>query len=178
MMNREQSRQAKKEIQKVQKMEPAKFAVWLSSYSKACYEDGFGDGIESNTMAMMRYLHDDFGFGNVRFQRLVECAKRDILAMREGYLTPKDVRDGLAEEGCTCLKGMLMKGEPDPVREWVPVEATLPPDEEKVLCCTVTKKGAKNLVIGCYTGGMWRVGMNSNVIAWRFLPPVYEDKKE
>jgi hypothetical protein len=26
--------------------------------------------------------------------------------------------------------------------------------------------------------GMWRVGMNSNVIAWRFLPPAYEAKEE
>ena len=176
-LNREQRREAKKEMQKIQKMEPAKFAVWLAAYQKASYEDGFGDGVESNTLAVMRYLHDEFGFGNTRFQRLIDFARKDVEAMREGYITPKEVKDGLAdEEGITCLKQMQMKGEPDALREWVPVEITLPPEEEKVLCCTQNKKGQKNLVIGYYMDGMWRVGMNSNVIAWRFLPPVYEDK--
>ena len=126
----------------------------------------------------MRYLHDEFGFGNTRFQRLIEHARKDVEAMREGYITPKEVKDGLAdEEGITCLKQMQMKGEPDALREWVPVETTLPPEEEKVLCCTMNKKGAKNLVLGYYADGMWRVGMNSNVIAWRMLPPVYEETK-
>lgn len=115
-MNREQRRSAAQEIKKLQKMEAAKFAVWLAGYQKAAYQDGF--------------------------------------------------EDGLAAEGVTCLKQLQMKGEPDPLREWVPVETTLPPDEDRVLCCTMNKKGAKNLVIGYYMGGMWRVGMNSNVIAW------------
>ena len=168
-LNREQLRQ-------IQKMPKEKFLVWLAAYAKECYEDGFGDGVESNTMAIMRYLHDEFGFGDKRFQRLIEFAKKDVQAMREGYITPKEVKDGLAGEGCECLKQMQMKGEPDPLREWVPVETTLPPDTDKVLCCTQNKKGQKNLVIGYYMDGMWRVGMNSNVIAWRFLPPVYEEE--
>ena len=172
-MNREQRRNAEKEIKKLQKLEPAKFSVWLGTYARECYEDGFGDGVESNTLALMRYLHDDFGFGDKRFQRLIECAKKDVQAMREGYITPADVKNGLAEEGVTCLKQLQMKSEPDPLREWVPVEVTLPPDEDRVLCCTQNKKGAKNLVIGYYMKGEWRVGMNSNVIAWRFLPPAY-----
>lgn len=177
-MNREQRRAAAQEIKKLQKMEAAKFAVWLTAYQKAAYEDGFGDGVECNTLAMMRYLHDDFGFGDKRFKRLIECAKTDVKAMREGYITPKEVKDGLAEEGVSCLKVLQMKGEPDPLREWVPVETTLPPDEDRVLCCTQNKKGQKTLVIGYYMGGMWRVGMNSNVIAWRMLPPVYEEKND
>ena len=168
-LNREQLRQ-------IQKLPKEKFLVWLAAYAKECYEDGFGDGVESNTMAIMRYLHDEFGFGDKRFQRLIECAKKDVQAMREGYITPKEVKDGLADEGCECLKQMQMKGEPDPLREWVPVETTLPPDEDKVLCCTVTKKGLKNLVIGYYAHDRWCCGMNSNVIAWRFLPPAYEEE--
>lgn len=175
-MNREQRRAAKTELKKLQGLPADRFAAWLGSYHQAAYQDGFEDGIESNTMAIFRYLHDDFGFGNVRCQRLIECAKKDVRAMREGYITPKEVKDGLAAEGVECMRTMQMKGEPDPLREWVPVEVTLPPEEEKVLCCTMNKKGQKNLVIGYYMGGQWRVGMNSNVVAWRFLPPAYGDK--
>ena len=167
---------AKTELKKLQGLPVDRFAGWLGQYAKASYQDGFEDGIESNTMAIFRYLHDDFGFGNVRCQRLIECAKKDVQAMREGYITPKEVKDGLAAEGVECMRTMQMKGEPDPLREWVPVEVTLPPEEEKVLCCTMNKKGVKNLVLGYYAGGMWRVGVNSNVIAWRFLPQAYEEK--
>ena len=172
---------AKTELKKLQGLPVDRFAGWLGQYHQAAYQDGFEDGVESNTLAIMRYLHDDFGFGDKRFQRLIECAKKDVKAMREGYITPADVKNGLAEEGVTCLKQLQMKSEPDPLREWVPVETTLPPDEDRVLCCTMNKKGAKNLVIGYYMKGEWRVGMNSNVIAWRFLPPAYEkevDKSE
>jgi hypothetical protein len=161
----------------IKKLDNEKFLAWLTVYARENYEDGFGNGVESNTMAIMRYLHDEFGWGNTRFSRLVEYAKKDVQAMREGYVTPADVKNGLAEEGVTCLKQLQMKNEPDPLREWVPVEVTLPPEEEKVLCCTMNKKGAKNLVLGYYADGDWRVGMNSNVIAWRFLPPVYEVKE-
>ena len=168
---------AKANLKMLQGLPVDRFARWLGSYQQAAYQDGFEDGVESNTLAIMRYLHDDFGFGNTRFQRLIECAKKDVKLMKEGYITPKEVKDGLAEEGVTCLKQLQMKGEPDPLREWVPVSVTLPPDEDRVLCCTQNKKGAKNLVIGYYMKGEWRVGMNSNVIAWRFLPPAYEPKE-
>ncbi len=168
---------AKTELKKLQNLPVDKFAGWLGKYQQAAYQDGFEDGVECNNMAIMRYLHDAFGWGNTRFSRLIEHAKKDVQAMREGYVSAKDVKDGLAEEGGTCLKQLQMKGEPDPLREWVPVETTLPPDEDKVLCCTRNKKGQKNLIIGYYMDGMWRVGMNSNVIAWRFLPPAYEEAK-
>ncbi len=177
-MNREQRRNFEKDLKRIRQLDLPQFAIWVNAYGKAHYEDGFGDGVECNTLAIMRYLHDDFGFGDKRFQRLIECAKKDVKLMREGYITPADVKNGLAAEGCDCLKQLQMKGEPDPLREWVPVEITLPPEQERVLCCTQNKKGAKNLVIGYYMGGLWRVGMNSNVIAWRFLPPEYEAKED
>ena len=44
-MNREQRRAAAQEIKKLQKMEAAKFAVWLTAYQKAAYQDGFEDGV-------------------------------------------------------------------------------------------------------------------------------------
>ena len=51
-------------------------------------------------------------------------------------------------------------------------EDDLPEADERVLCCTITKKGAKNLVIGYHDGSRWCCGMNSNVIAWMGLPEV------
>ena len=162
---------AKANLKMLQNLPVERFAGWLGKYQQAAYKDGFEDGVECNNMAIMRYLHDAFGWGNTRFQRLIEHAKKDVQAMREGYVTPKE------EEGVECFKQLQMKGEPDPLREWVPVEVTLPPDDDKVLCCTVTKKGVKNLVLGFYLKGEWHVGMNSNVIAWRFLPPTYEPKE-
>ena len=57
--------------------------------------------------------------------------------------------------------------------KWIPVSReNLPEDESKVLCCTITKKGSKNIVIGYYIRELerWVCGMNSNVIAWMPLP--------
>ena len=57
--------------------------------------------------------------------------------------------------------------------KWIPVSwENLPEDEIKVLCCTITKKGDKNIVIGYYSRDLerWVCGMNSNVIAWMPLP--------
>ena len=165
-------------LRNIKKLSNDKFFLWLAAYAKENYQDGFEDGVESNNMDIMRNLQVEYRRENTRFSRLIEHAKRDVQAMREGYITPAEVKDGLAEEGMTCLKQLQMKSEPDPLREWVPVEVTLPPDQDRVLCCTMNKKGQKNLIIGYYMSGLWRVGMNSNVIAWRFLPPAYEAKEE
>lgn len=169
-MNREQHRN-------LTKMSKEKFELWLTVFAKENYDDGFGDGVESNTMAIMRYLHDEFGWGNTRFKRLIELAKKDVQAIQEKLVTRQEFRDGLAAEGCTCLKELQLKDDP-PVDRWVPVTEKMPEDDNKVLCCTQNKKGVKNLVIGYYMDGLWRVGMNSNVIAWRILPPAYEEGKK
>ena len=97
--------------------------------------------------------------------------------MNEKLVTKQEIRDGLADEGCKCLKELWLKDDPSPDR-WRPVTEELPESTDKVLCCTQNKKGQKNLIIGYYMDGMWRVGMNSNVIAWRILPPVYEEGKK
>ena len=154
-----------------------KLVIWLAAYAKENYQDGFDEGVEQNMMAICRYLHDDFGWGNKRFSRLIELARKDVVAMNEELVTKQEVRDGLAAEGCTCLKQLQLKGDPSPDR-WRPVTEELPENNERVLCCTQNKKGVKNLIIGYYMDGLWRVGMNSNVIAWRILPPVYEETKE
>ena len=63
-----------------------------------------------------------------------------------------------------------------PVNHWIPCSERLPEDEEKVLCCTITTKGIKNIVIG-YDAERWCCGMNSNVIAWMPLPEMYIENK-
>lgn len=61
---------------------------------------------------------------------------------------------------------------------WIPVTETLPTTDDKVLCCTMTKKGVPGIVIGYYLRGehgcSWACGMNSNVVAWMPLPEPYE----
>lgn len=58
---------------------------------------------------------------------------------------------------------------------WIPCSEQMPSDENKVLCCTQTKAGAKNVVLGYYADGKWRCGMNSNVVAWMPVPEVYKE---
>ena len=53
-----------------------------------------------------------------------------------------------------------------------------PYNDTKVLCCTETKKGGRNYVIGYYADGRWRCGMNSNVIAWRYIDKFELDPAE
>lgn len=63
-------------------------------------------------------------------------------------------------------------------QQWIPCSERCPETEEKVLCCTATKKGLKNIVIGYYIQekGYWACGMNSNVIAWQPLPEAYGEE--
>lgn len=56
------------------------------------------------------------------------------------------------------------------VPEWVPVTERVPENDDHVLCCTQTKAGKQNVVIGYWMDGMWRCGMNSNVTHWMKLP--------
>ena len=62
--------------------------------------------------------------------------------------------------------------------KWIPCSERLPETEDKVMCCTETKKGNKNIVIGYYMDGAWRCGMNSNVIAWMPLPEPYKGESK
>ena len=57
--------------------------------------------------------------------------------------------------------------------QWTPCSERLPDHEDRVLCCTYTKAGIPNHVIGYYASGRWCCGMNSNVVAWMPLPDPY-----
>lgn len=50
--------------------------------------------------------------------------------------------------------------------DWISTTDRLPETDEKVICLTLTKKGARNIIFGYYSDGMWRCGMNANVTHW------------
>ena len=56
------------------------------------------------------------------------------------------------------------------MNSWISVKDRLPGTDDHVLCCTQTKAGRQNVVIGYYMDGAWRCGMNSNVTHWMPLP--------
>lgn len=60
---------------------------------------------------------------------------------------------------------------------WIPCGERFPEEEQRVLCQTVTKKGAVNIVIGYHAEGRWCCGMNSNVLAWQELPEPYKEER-
>lgn len=99
---------------------------------------------------------------------------QDIIACWEEFLRSPENNDlqgtGLELEA---MRMAVQALEEKP--RWIPCSERLPSDENKVLCCTQTKAGAKNIVLGYYAGGKWRCGMNSNVVAWKPLPEVYKE---
>lgn len=60
---------------------------------------------------------------------------------------------------------------------WRKADEELPDRYIKVLCCTVTKKGYTNRIIG-YWDDRWCCGMNSNVVAWMPLPRYEEGEHD
>lgn len=82
-------------------------------------------------------------------------------------------------EDCeSCLKEWLEEEiESEPTEALLPDSTAwrrndTPPDEQKVLCWTRTKKGVNNMIVGYYSPQLqrWCLGANSNVIAWTQLP--------
>ena len=53
---------------------------------------------------------------------------------------------------------------------WHDVATGLPEENKKVLCHTISKKGAENFVFGTWYNGHWYCGMNNNVVAWSAIP--------
>ena len=62
--------------------------------------------------------------------------------------------------------------------DWISTKDRLPDNDDHVLCCTITKSGRQNIVIGYYMDGMWRCGMNSNVTHWMPLPEPYSPEED
>ena len=70
------------------------------------------------------------------------------------------------------------------MREWIEIDpddpGTLPPDDRRVLCCTVNQQGGKNICLGYYDKTrsfcQWVVGRNTNVVWWMPLPDPPEEE--
>ena len=62
--------------------------------------------------------------------------------------------------------------------EWIRADERVPEDMERVLCCTVTKSGRKNIVMGYWDPDdeRWVCGMNSNVRWWMPLPEMPKEE--
>ena len=79
--------------------------------------------------------------------------------------------DSLAESQCESAQECKCQ-------RWISVKDKLPENEEYVLCCTLAKNGTQNIIKGYYSGGMWRVGMNSNVTHWMPLPKLPKEGED
>lgn len=107
-----------------------------------------------------------------RLQELIDCNEK-----YEAFLTEEDDNDEELRDTELTLETLRMAARAlESKPHWIPCAERLPSDENKVLCCTQTKAGAKNIVLGYYAGGKWRCGMNSNVVAWMPLPEAYSEE--
>ena len=107
-----------------------------------------------------------------RLRELIDCNEK-----YEAFLTEEDDNDEELRDTELTLETLRMAVQAlEEKPRWIPCAERLPSDENKVLCCTQTKAGAKNIVLGYYAGGKWRCGMNSNVVTWMPLPEAYSEE--
>lgn len=108
-----------------------------------------------------------------RLRELIDCNEK-----YEAFLTEEDDNDEELRDTELTLETLRMAVQAlEEKPRWIPCAERLPSDENKVLCCTQTKAGAKNIVLGYYAGGKWRCGMNSNVVAWMPLPETHKEEQ-
>lgn len=97
-----------------------------------------------------------------------------VNGIKSGYWSPnkkEELIERLAEYEDTGLTpaeisgGKLLTG-------WISVKDRLPETDDRVLVCTVTKKGRQNIITGDYAtrSKVWVCGMNMNVTHWMPLP--------
>ena len=92
------NRAKRREIQNYNK---EKFETWLGQYAVENYNAG---GREAY-MALLLELHDKFGFGNERIQRLLKASEPWMHGLTEGKeINAEGVKETLIGEGIVCLK--------------------------------------------------------------------------
>ena len=91
------SRAKRREIQGYNK---EKFETWLGQYAV----ENYNAGVREAYMAILLELHDKFGFGNERIQRLLKATEVWMNALTEGKeIDVTEVKETLVKEGITCL---------------------------------------------------------------------------
>ncbi len=107
--------------------------------------------------------------------RLIDADDR-IEFIKNVYCPECDNYNGVRCRACPINDMIDAIDDAPTVDQWhYPSKGDLPETDDHVLCCTQTKSGLKNIVIGYYMDGLWRCGMNSNVIAWQPLPTPPEE---
>ena len=92
------SRAKRREIQNYKK---EKFEVWLNEYAVTNYNAG----VREAYMALLLELHDKFGFGNERIQRLLKASEPWMQGLISGKeIDAEGIKQQLILEGVTCLK--------------------------------------------------------------------------
>jgi len=93
------SRAKRREIQGYKK---EKFEVWLNEYAVTNYNAG----VREAYMAILLELHDKFGFGNERIQRLLKASEPWMQALINGKegIDVEGIKQQLILEGVVCLK--------------------------------------------------------------------------
>lgn len=95
---REINRKKRREIQGYKK---EKFDEWVGTYAV----ENYNAGVREAYMAILLQLHDKFGFGNERIQRLLKASEPWMNGLTEGKeINAEGVKETLISEGVICLK--------------------------------------------------------------------------
>ena len=93
------SRAKRREIQGYNK---EKFETWLGHYAV----ENYNAGVREAYMALLQELHDKFGFGYERIQRLLKASEPWMQALINGKegIDVEGIKQTLIDEGIDCLK--------------------------------------------------------------------------
>ena len=86
----------------IQNYKKEKFETWLGQYAV----ENYNAGVREAYMALLLELHDKFGFGNERIQRLLKASEPWMQALINGKegIDVEGIKQTLIHEGVTCIK--------------------------------------------------------------------------
>ena len=70
------------------------------------YNEAYNDGVRDSFMSLLLKLHDEFGFGNERIERLLKASEVWMQACISGEedIDHDKIKEQLIQEGITCLE--------------------------------------------------------------------------
>ena len=70
------------------------------------YNEAYNDGVRDSFMSLLLKLHDEFGFGNERIERLLKASEVWMQACISGEedIDHDKIKEQLIAEGITCLE--------------------------------------------------------------------------